>query len=105
MAQGREDLIQSLAKSMGMGDAQKPKYAAGKFNADTGSINANGHMITRATIEQAKTYFTSQYRKLAEKDDEGGKELSMLYEVAMEAINMMLESAGGADGTTPGGMQ
>ena len=99
MAQGREDLIYSLAKSMGMGDAQKSKYSATKFNAETGTIYCNGHMISRTTIEQARAYFTAQYRKLAEKDDEGAREMSMLYEVAMEAINMMLES--GAEGAAP----
>ncbi len=93
MAQGREDLIYSLAKSMGVGDAQKSKYTSGKYNADTGTIFSNGHVITKTTIEQAKVYFTAQYRKLAEKDDEGAKELSVLYEVAMEAINMMVESS------------
>ncbi len=92
MAQEREDLIHSLAKSMGMGDAQKAKYTANKFNSETGTIYANGHVISRGTIEQAKAYFTSQYRKIAEKDDEGAKEMAMLYEVAMEAINMMVES-------------
>ena len=97
MAQGREDLIYSLAKSMGMGDAQKAKYTASKYNAETGTIYSNGHVISKATIEQAKAYFTTQYRKLAEKDDEGAKELSTLYEVAMESINMMLESAAGSD--------
>ncbi len=93
MAQGREDLIYSLAKSMGMGDAQKAKYSASKFNADTGTIFCNGHVISRTTIDQAKSYFTTQYRKLAEKDDEGAKDMARLYEVAMEAINMMLENA------------
>ena len=96
MAQEREDLIHSLAKSMGMGDAQKAKYTSNKFNADTGTIYANGHVINRATIEQAKSYFTAQYRKIAEKDDEGAREMAMLYEVAMEAINMMVDSADGA---------
>lgn len=99
MAQGREDLIYSLAKSMGMGDAQKAKYSASKFNAETGTIFSNGHVISKTTIDQAKSYFTTQYRKLAEKDDEGAKDLAILYEVAMEAINMMLENtAKGPDG-------
>ena len=101
MAQGREDLIYSLAKSMGMGDTQKAKYSASKYNAETGTIYCNGHVITRPTIEQAKAYFTTQYRKLAEKDDEGAKELSTLYEVAMEAINMMLESSAGGSDAAP----
>ncbi len=92
MAQEREDLIHSLAKSMGMGDTQKAKYTSNKFNTDTGTIFANGHVISRGTIEQAKSYFTSQYKKIAEKDDEGAREMAMLYEVAMEAINMMVES-------------
>ena len=98
----REDLIYSLAKSMGMGDAQKPKYSATKFNAETGTIYCNGHVISRGTIEQARAYFTAQYRKLAEKDDEGARDMSTLYEVAMEAITMMVESgqksSDGADG-------
>lgn len=92
MAQGREDLIYSLAKSMGMGDAQKARFSSGKYNAETGAMYCNGHMITKNTIEQARSYFTTQYRKLAEKDDEGARELATIYEVAMESIGMMVES-------------
>ncbi|WP_026661964.1 hypothetical protein [Butyrivibrio proteoclasticus] len=92
MSLGREDLIHSLAKSMGMGDAQKAKYTAGKYNADTGSIFSNGHVINKQTIEQSRLYFLNQYRKLASKDDEGAKDLAAIYEVAFEAINMMVES-------------
>ena len=102
MAQGREDLIYSLAKSMGMGNTQTAKYTASKYNAETGTIYCNGHVITKATIEQAKAYFATQYRKLAEKDDEGAKEMSTLYEVAMEAISMMLESSAGGSDTASG---
>ncbi len=92
MSLGREDLIHSLAKSMGMGDAQKAKYTAGKYNADTGNIFSNGHVISKQTIEQSRIYFLNQYRKLASKDDEGAKDLAAIYEVAFEAINMMVES-------------
>ena len=99
MSLGREDLIHSLAKSMGMGEAQKAKYTAGKYNADTGSIFCNGHVITKQTIEQSRIYFHNQYRKLASKDDEGAKDLASIYEVALEAINMMVES-GKADAPT-----
>ena len=98
MTIGREDLIHSLAKSMGVGgEAQKSQYSASKYNADTGTIFANGHVITRTTIEQARLYFNAQYRKLAEKDDEGARDMAGIYEVAMEAINMMVES-----GSKPG---
>lgn len=92
MPQGREDLIQSLAKSMGMGDAQKKNFSSGKYNADTGAMYCNGHMITRSTIEQARSYFTTQYKRLAEKDDEDAKQLAGLYEVAMECIGMVVDS-------------
>ena len=92
MPQGREDLINSLAKSMGMGNAQKKSVGAGKYNAETGALYCNGHMISKATIEQAKSYFTTQYRRLADKDDEGAKDLASLYEVAMESINMVIDS-------------
>ncbi len=96
MTVGREDLIHSLAKSMGVGgDAQKNQYVASKYNTDSGTIFTNGHMINRTTIEQARQYFTAQYRKLAEKDDENAKDMAGIYEVAMEAINMMVESGQG----------
>lgn len=95
MAIGREDLIHSLAKSMGMGEAQKTRHVSGKYNAETGTIFSNGHMINKATIEQARIYFSNQYRKLAEKDDEGAREMAVLYEVAMEAINIMTETGEG----------
>ena len=34
-------------------------------------------------------------KRLAEKDDEGAKDMAGIYEVAMEAINMMVESGQG----------
>ncbi|RKM56267.1 hypothetical protein D6853_05590 [Butyrivibrio sp. X503] len=93
MTDGREDLIYSLAKSMGVGDAQKNRVSSGKYNSETGTMYCNGHVISRASIEQAKAYFTTQYKKLAEKDDEGSKELASIYEVAMESINMLVTPA------------
>lgn len=93
MTDGREDLIYSLAKSMGVGDAQKNKASSGKYNSETGTMYCNGHVISRASIEQARAYFTNQYRKLAERDDEGSKELATIYEIAMESINMIVSPA------------
>ena len=90
MANEREDLIHSLAKSMGVGDAQKARGISGKYNAETGTMYCNGHIISRATIEQASSYFGSQYKRLAEIDDENAKEMASIYEVAMEAINMIV---------------
>ena len=92
MSIGREELIHSLAKSMGVGDAQKSKISSSKYNADAGTLYCNGHVISKSTIDQAKLYFTSQYRKLAVKDDEGAKDLATLYEVAAEAISILTES-------------
>ena len=91
---GREALIHSLAQSMGMGDAQK-KTATGKYNAETGTIMSNGRVISNATVVQAKNYFTAQYNKLAEMDDEGAKQMATLYEVAMEAIGIMIDGGKG----------
>ena len=93
MSLGREDLIQSLAKSMGMGDGQKMRFQSGKYNPESGSIYSNGHVLSKRTIEQSRLYFLNQYKKLAEMDDEGAKELADIYEVAFEAINMMVESS------------
>ena len=92
----REALIHSLAQSMGMGDAQKLKSATGRYNAETGTIMSNGRVISNATVVQAKNYFTSQYNKLAEMDDEGAKQMATLYEVAMEAIDIMIGGGRGA---------
>ena len=92
----REALINSLAQSMGMGDAQK-KVSAAKYNSETGTIMSNGRVISNATVMQAKNYFTAQYNKLAEMDDEGAKQMATLYEVAKEAIGIMLDSGKGND--------
>ncbi len=100
MTIGREDLIHSLAKSMGVGDAQNARISSTKYNADTGTMYCNGHVISKATIDQARLYFFNQYRKLAEKDDEGAKDMAAFYEIASEAINMIVESGNkSTDGT------
>ncbi|MBP3825065.1 MAG: hypothetical protein ILA11_04965 [Butyrivibrio sp.] len=67
MAQEREDLIHSLAKSMGVGDAQKAKYTSNKFNTETGAMYANGHAIPRGTIEQAKVFLQISIERLLKK--------------------------------------
>ncbi|MBQ7679882.1 MAG: hypothetical protein IJT34_08535 [Butyrivibrio sp.] len=92
MAENREDLIYSLARSMGMGDAQKTKYSVSNYNSETGTLVCNGHIISRNNIDRAKSYFSSQYHKLMEKDDEGARQLAMMYEVAVEAIGFMLQT-------------
>lgn len=92
--QDREELIFSLAKSMGVGESQKPKTvipSAVKPTAEGNSIFANGHRITKATIEQSKSYFAAQYRKLSSMDDESATELAALFEVAILGINSLLE--------------
>ncbi|MBE5845114.1 MAG: hypothetical protein E7302_13235 [Butyrivibrio sp.] len=93
-SKGREALIHSLAQSMGMGDAQK-RTTTGRYNAETGTIMSNGRVISNATVVQAKNYFTAQYNKLCEMDDEGAKQMATLYEVAMEAIGIMVDSGKG----------
>ncbi len=98
MSLGREDLIHSLAKSMGMVDSQKARFSSGKYNPESGSIFSNGHVLSKRTIEQSRLYFLNQYKKLAEMDDEGAKELADIYEVAFEAINMLVESGKPSEG-------
>ena len=90
MTIGREDLIHSLAKSMGVGETQKAKISSGKYNPESGTIYCNGHIINKNTIEQSRLYFLNQYRRLAEIDDEGTKDMATIYEVAFEAISMMI---------------
>ncbi|MCR4833698.1 MAG: hypothetical protein K5900_08980 [Butyrivibrio sp.] len=93
-SQDREELIFSLAKSMGVGESQKPRTViptVAKPTVEADSIFANGHRITKVTIEQAKSYFAAQYRKLSSMDDESATELASLYEVAMLGINGLLE--------------
>ncbi len=93
MAESREDLIYSLARSMGMGETNKtPVKTAGKYSAETGTIFSNGHVIKRETIEQAKQYFDGQYRKLCEMDDDGARQMACIYEVAVEAIRIMVDT-------------
>ena len=87
--QGREELIFSLAKSMGVGESQKAKQPTVKPVVENGAVFAGGHTIKKETIEQAKAYFSMQYRKLAEMDDESATELANLYEVAVEGINLL----------------
>ena len=98
MSLGREDLIHSLAKSMGMVDSQKAKFSSGQYNPESGSIFSNGHVLSKRTIEQSRLYFLNQYKKLAEMDDEGAKELADIYEVAYEAISMLVESGNPPEG-------
>ena len=93
---GREALIHSLAQSMGMGDAGKKRTTA-KYNSETGTITSNGRVINNATVMQAKNYFTAQYNKLAEMDDEGARQMATLYEIAMEAITIMTDSGKGSN--------
>ena len=67
MTDGREDLIYSLAKSMGVGDAQKNRVSSGKYNTETGTMYCNGHVISRASIEKPRRTSQLSTRSLRKK--------------------------------------
>ena len=78
----REELIHSLAESMGA--MVRPNYAASKFDDATGTFYCNGHVFGQRTIDQAATYFNNIRQTL-----EPGSDTAMFYELATESIKYL----------------
>ncbi|WP_022773071.1 hypothetical protein [Butyrivibrio sp. AE2015] len=88
---GREDLINQLAASMGAGDFAQTKYKESKYDAQTGTLYCDGIMITKPVIEKAEQHFKTLKSKCSY-NDPASREMAMIYQVAIEGINMIRNS-------------
>ncbi|MCR5099802.1 MAG: hypothetical protein K6B41_00445 [Butyrivibrio sp.] len=91
----RESLITGLAVAMGQGEALKTRYDKNKYDASTGTILCNGHIIKSQTIEQARMFFDEQRKKYQAQIDnlQGAYDIMCFYETAVQAIEMMQEQS------------
>lgn len=89
--QGREDLINQLAASMGAGDFANTKYEESRYDASTGTLYCDGIMITKVVIEKAEQYFRSLKAKCSYTDP-ASREMAMIYQLAIEGIKKIKES-------------
>ncbi len=89
----KEDLIRSLATSMGMPDAQTTKYSGSRYDAATGTLYCENFALPHSSLESIKNWYRSQmeqYRTLSTRDS-SMMEQYMRYAVAYNAICMLKE--------------
>ncbi len=93
----RENLIKSLAASMGAEDLVGSQGGGSRFNPDTGTLFCNGYVVSRSTIDEAREFFERQARRYANATEKEVKNMSQLYSVGAEAIKMMQNGELGGD--------
>ena len=84
----RENLINQLAASMGMGALDQTNYESSRYDAKTGTLYCKGMAISKNTANKAVGYFESMERK-CDSENPTGREMMMIYRCAIEAIKMM----------------
>ncbi len=87
----RIDLINQLAAKMGAGDFAQTKYTESRYDPQTGTLYCDGIMITKPVIEKAEQYFKNLKAKCSYQDP-ASREMAMIYQVAIEGINMIRNS-------------
>ena len=87
----REALINQLAAKMGAGDFAQTKYTDSKYDATTGTLYCDGIMITKPVIDKAEQHFKNLKSKCSY-NDPASREMAMIYQVAIEGINMIRNS-------------
>ncbi len=86
--QDRENLINALAASMGVGNYGQTKYESARFDAATGTLYCEGMAISKVTADRAIQYF-EQMEKKCSSDTPQGREMRMIYRCGIEAVKMM----------------
>ena len=87
-------MINALASAMGQDNYAATKYEESRFDESTKTLYCQGYMISPSTIEEALNFFIGSKRKnekLAESDTTI-RNVNLYYQVAIEAIKMMLKS-------------
>ena len=88
----RDELIKQLSVSMGVGKfAETNPTEKSYFDTETGTLYCDGIMITKPVIEKAEQHFKMLKSKCSY-NDPASREMAMIYQVAIEGINMIRNS-------------
>ena len=79
----REQLIRSLAKTMGMSGEKKKEES--HFDPSTGTLYCGSRVFQQTEIQKAKKFCMENAKKMASFDDNS----STLYEIAAAAIELL----------------
>lgn len=85
---GRADLINQLAASMGAGSFAQTKYEESRFDTETGTLYCDGMVISRSIAEKAIQHF-EMLEKKCDKSDSAGRQMAMIYKCASESIKIL----------------
>ncbi|MBR1478666.1 MAG: hypothetical protein IJ608_12035 [Lachnospiraceae bacterium] len=88
----REELINSLAKSMGVGNYMDTKYAASRYDKGTGTLYCDGYIITSTVINESLSYFETMKMRADKENSENSLHMALIYKTAIEAIKMMQDT-------------
>ncbi|MCR4907412.1 MAG: hypothetical protein K5985_01170 [Lachnospiraceae bacterium] len=87
----KENLIRSLATSMGMPDVKTTKYSGSRYDPATGTLYCEHFALPHSSLERIKDWYRhqmEQYRNLSARDSEM-MEQYMRYAVAYNAICLL----------------
>ncbi|MCR5626086.1 MAG: hypothetical protein K6F99_02095 [Lachnospiraceae bacterium] len=87
----KANLIQQLALTTGALATTADRFSKSRYNAETGTLYCNGVVITRSTIEEAKSYFEKMVSQCNAAGAREMRDIGTYYQLAIEAINMMQE--------------
>ena len=87
----REELIHSLADSMGIADTHGTRYSEAHFDASTGTFYCEGISLPHSSMDRILKWYQAQmeiYKDRAQRD-RNAMEFFMRYAVAYNAISML----------------
>ncbi len=84
----REDLINSLAMSMGVNNSERVKLGESYYDPSTGTLYCKGMAITKNAASEAQEYFMAMESKCNISDPDSRK-MALMYRCAIEAITLM----------------
>ncbi len=90
----KENLIRSLATSMGMPDVKTTKYSGSRYDPATGTLYCENFALPNNSIERIKDWYKGQmeqYRTLSARDS-SMMEQYMRYAVAYNAICLLKDN-------------
>ena len=93
----REELINSLAQSMGVGSYVDTKYAGSRYDKSTGTLYCDGYIITSTVINEALSHFETLKLRADKEETENSIHMALIYKAAIEAIKMMQDTLEGKE--------
>ena len=88
----KSKLIESLAMEMGMGSINDTKYGVDRYDPDTGTLYAQGALVSKNTITDAKNYLKQQiatYQSRVKSGIKQASDMATIYQIALTGVEFL----------------